>query len=599
MFSPGRLRVGMAVAFLLIAASSAWAGFRPRVGSDAGTVTINGGVAVRFAKSNGALGVADRARITAERLKQLVAEGVDPRAIFVKASKRQARIYAGERLICMATKLDARASRTTAAGLAGVWASRMRSLLLMPAVTLSDRDILVPLGESRKVTIGGAATGAIYAKAADAEVAAVAADDAGRSLQVVGQKLGSTQIDISVEDEHISLNVIVKKYAGRVADVSYAQVTGNPCPTSTMCYAAREAAKRSLAPEPGARFEMGSVKCEGGALGPNQSRRMNVEVRFSGGSYIPLTMQSVVEVNNVQLPRDEVGQLFYSNNPERLTKYQTLFAGKLEMDKSTRVLFHHQNAMGKRAHFIVDVVNPGLTPATFRVFRAVSNPMVDTVLVGYMASSSFLKDVTNDVSVIENVPGQSRLVLVSDMLGNQETTSGILQLRQMSGEPAYVRVASLSPGQDVVARGDIAAAPNPLILSLSDHIYPSPAKSLTAGYTVGGKWAFIPIGKHALNDETAQKKLYGNYGVTYKINVRVDNPTSETKKVRILFEPSAGLASGVFIIDGAFVSTKYAQPPSEVTLASYSLKPGETRNVAITTVPVAGSNYPATLVVRS
>ena len=87
--------------------------------------------------------------------------------------------------------------------------------------------------------------------------------------------------------------------------------------------------------------------------------------------------------------------------------------------------------------------------------------------------------------------------------------------------------------------------------------------------------------------------------MTYDINVRVENPTTETKKIRVLFEPSAGLASGVFIIDGIMVSAKYAKPPSEVPLASYNLKPGEIRNVKIMTVPVAGSNYPATLVVRS
>jgi hypothetical protein len=66
-----------------------------------------------------------------------------------------------------------------------------------------------------------------------------------------------------------------------------------------------------------------------------------------------------------------------------------------------------------------------------------------------------------------------------------------------------------------------------------------------------------------------------------------------------MFDPTAGLASGVFIIDGSFVSAKYAQPPNEVPLMTYWLKPGETRNVRIETLPVAGSNYPATLVVKS
>ncbi|NLA39794.1 MAG: hypothetical protein GX882_10570, partial [Methanomicrobiales archaeon] len=107
------------------------------------------------------------------------------------------------------------------------------------------------------------------------------------------------------------------------------------------------------------------------------------------------------------------------------------------------------------------------------------------------------------------------------------------------------------------------------------------------------------LGRHALDDSAAQKKLYGNYGVTYDINLQIENPTAEKKNVKVLFEASAGLASGVFIIDGKFVMAKYAMPPNEVPLASYDLGPGETRKVRIITVPLAGSNYPATVVVRT
>jgi hypothetical protein len=136
-------------------------------------------------------------------------------------------------------------------------------------------------------------------------------------------------------------------------------------------------------------------------------------------------------------------------------------------------------------------------------------------------------------------------------------------------------------------------------VELSGHIYPSPAKTLAAEYVVGQRFAFIPIGKHAIDSDNAQKKLEGNYGVIYDINVRIENPTPTTRKVSVVFEPNAGLAAGVFIIDGEFISAKYAQPPSEIPLISYRLGPGEVRKVHIMTLPVAGSNYPANLVVRS
>jgi hypothetical protein len=160
-------------------------------------------------------------------------------------------------------------------------------------------------------------------------------------------------------------------------------------------------------------------------------------------------------------------------------------------------------------------------------------------------------------------------------------------------------VAALPPGLENVTSGSVTSAVEIASADMSDHIYPSPAKLIETDYVIGQRWAFISIGRQALGSHNAQKRLDGNYGVTYDINVKVENPTTQMKKVRVMFDPTAGLASGVFIIDGELVSTKYAKPPDEIQLASYQLKPGEVRTVRIVTVPVAGSNYPANLVVRS
>lgn len=599
----GKLSIIIAVVLAAIVSGSAWAGFRPKVGvyeaDGDGVVTINGRPAVRFQVPNGALEPAGRAKMASERLSALVAGGLNPRAIAIKSDRYRARIYVGDSPICVATPQDAKANHSTPFALAHLWVSRMRSLLLMPAITLSDKSLLIPLGEKRSVDVGGAAAGPISTSIGDESIAAVSSNDYGRFVQVTGQKVGSTKVEVSIEGETVTLTVNVKKYAGRVADMAFAKVTGNPCPAATLGYAAKQAALQSVVLEPGATVRWGKVDYNGGSLSSDKTRRVDITATISGDGYIPYVGKAVVQVSNVPMPREEVKQLFYSNNPERLEKYQTLFAGKMELDKATRLLFHHQNAMGKRAHFVVELINPNASSASFRVFRGVSSPLVDTILVGYAASSAFLKEYTNEVSVVETVPPMSRLILVSDMLRNNDTTSGVIEMRQISGSTAYVRVASNPPGMDNVATGQIAASPNPFAISLSDHVYPSPTKTLDADYEVGKQWAFIPIGKHAVTDVTAQKKLYGNYGVTYTINVRVHNPTDKTKKVTVAFDPTAGAASGVFMIDGAFVAMRYALPPDDVPLASYQLKPGETRLVNIVTVPVAGSNYPATLVVRS
>lgn len=595
--------LGIAVMMTALLAGSAWAAFRPKVAVDqsgeGATLTINSRPAVRFKTNNGLLAPLDRAAVTAQRLSDLVANGLDARILSVKATKRQARIYASDTMICVATAADAKANRTTPGALANSWAANMRGLLLMPAIELSAKRLLIPLGENRSIIVSGAAVGPIYTKASDAAVISAAGNDNSRAIQIAGLKVGSGTVEISVEGERTILNVDVRKYAGRAADLAGAQVTGNPCPVLTIRTAASQAVMQSITVEPGAKAEFGEVDCKGGSLPRGASRRVEAEVRITGDGYIPYRAKAPVQIDNMSMPRELVQQLFYSNNPERLLKYQTLFAGRIDVNQVTRVLFHHQNDMGKRAHFIVELINPSSTAASIRVFSGISTPQVDTILVGYAASSAFLKGYSNDVSIIEKIPPMSRLILVSDRLAHNETTSGVLEMQQLSGDSVYVRITSNPPGLDDVRQGQIAQAPNPLLLSLSEHIYPAPVKTVSAEYVVGQRWAFVPIGKHAVTDASAQKMLYGNYGVTYNIEIKVHNPTSETKKVTVAFDPTAGVASGVFMIDGAFVATRYANPPDDVPLATYKIKPGEVKTLQIMTLPVAGSNYPATLVVRS
>lgn len=594
-----RLGAVLIVIAAAAAMSPAFAQIRPKISVDGGTVIINRKAAVQFRSGNGSLSPENRASITAQRLINFAASGLDPNSIAAKGSRSQARVIAGDILICIATAADAKAAGTTPIGLAQSWGRNVKSLLLLPPIVTEPGFLLVPLGENRRMEVGGAAAGPIYAKAENPGVAAVSIGTDGPYVVVQGCRVGDTTVEISVEGERAKVRVAVRKYAGRTPNVSTMEVTGNPCPAELVRYAAGQAAAQNAFVEPGAKIEVGSAEALGGALGLDQCRRITVPVKISGPGYITLNSQAVVEVKNVFMPRETVDELFYSNSPERLEKYKTLFAARLKHDESTRVLYHHQNVMDKRVQLIVELINPSDSPARMRILRGVSNPRIDTVLVGQIAANEFLRSFHNNVSIIESIPARSRLVLVSDFMDRKKTASGILQVRQLSGEDVYVRITAAEPWVDNVSTGTIAAAPNPLMLELSDHVYPSPSRDLEAMYRVGELWAFIPIGKHALDDSQQQKKLYGNYGVTYNISVKVENPTCETKKVRVIFDPTAGLASGVFIIDGKFILAKNVQPPLEVSLASYSLKPGEVRDVKITTVPLAGSNYPATLVVRS
>lgn len=595
-----RSNVGLVALLLLVAAgASSAAEFRPRVSAaPGGAVSVNRRAALRFRVPNGSLSQSERAAITADRLAQMVGQGASPYLILAKGNKLQARVLWGDRPICIVTRLDARQARTSPLALAGAWAAQIRGLLLMPPIVLSDRQVTVPLGEVRRVFVTGAAVGPMATSSDNAAVVSAAAGE-GRYVTVTGLAVGRATVTVEVEGQTESFSVYVKKYAGGTPSNGMAEVTGSPCPSSIVTYAAMQAVLRSVMVEPGADVSIEKIEGADNPLPAGTARDVKVSVAIRGEGYLDYRGTIAVKVRDAAMPADDAAQLFYSNNPERLLKYQTLFAAYVDPNQPTRLLYHHQNAMGKRAHLLVELVNPTDQPAVFRMTRAVAAPLVDTVLVGYIASSSFLKSLFYNASVIEHLPPQSRLVLVSDTLANMETASGIIQVKQTVGSGAYMRVAALPPGLDNARVGQITPAPPPGEFAASDHIYAKPVKAIEAAYTVGQRWAFIPIGRHAIGSNNAQRKLDGNYGVTYDISVNVDNPTDSEKKILVLFEPSAGLASGVFIVDGQFVSTKYAKPPHEVPLKSFKLRPGQTKMVRIQTLPVAGSNYPATVIVRS
>ncbi len=456
-------------------ATAARAEFAPRVSygayGNAAALLINGRNAVKFLASNGNLSPLQRAKITNDRLVALVASKFDPNALSVKGDKYSARIYAGTQLICIATSRDAKANNTTPVGLANVWAAGIKSLLLMPAVVIEPNEITIPIGENRQVDVGGAATGMIYAKIDNTDVATVVAEPAGRCLTISGKDLGRASIEVSCEGEKATLVVYVKKYAGKLPGVSFGQVTGNPCPASLVCYCARQTIAQSAYLEPGSRLEIGAADCPSQSLGQGKSRQIKVDVKMLGPDYIPVRARATAEVRNVVMPRRDPVQLFYSNNPESITKYQSLFAGRLDLDTPTRVLYHHQNAMRSRVHLIVELVNPNDTPATIRVYRGIAPPSTNTVTVGHVAGCEFLKECAGDVSVLEAIPAQSRVVLVSDMLAHNDTSSGILQVNQLAGDPAYVRITAAQPNVDMVSRGTIARASDSRHYQLSDQIY--------------------------------------------------------------------------------------------------------------------------------
>jgi hypothetical protein len=177
-----------------------------------------------------------------------------------------------------------------------------------------------------------------------------------------------------------------------------------------------------------------------------------------------------------------------------------------------------------------------------------------------------------------------------------------MELRLLSGDLALVRVTAEPEDQRVVEDSYEVPVPargiDPQRIVFSEHVYPGPLQEYSVTYTAGKQWVFLRLGKDALKHATQDMQLYGNYGVTYDIKAKIENPLSEPVTTEIAFEATAGPASGIFVVDGNLVKVRYLTPPSEISLGKVTVAPGQTKSFSISTIPLSGSAYPATLIIR-
>ena len=595
--------------FMALVAAPGWAKYTPKIGVQAekdGTayLLINGRAAIHVMTPNGTLTPVQRATIAAERLSALVQAGLDVKSLAGKQVGRNVRIMAGETMVMVATRAEARAHGTSALKLAQAWVQNLQKLLLMPPLGVNPSILTIPMGESRSAAIECALSSPIQFEVSDPSLVSVDFKKEPGHMVVSGHTVGDAVVTLRCEEYSVTVNIAVRKYAASAMPVARkAIVTGYAAPGSMILSSARNAACQSVYLEPGARVNTVTMPAASQDLAPGQKLQVPVLVEAVGAGYLPRKIAVPVEVENARLPHSPPAWIMYSNNPEQLKKFQTLFIGRLDSaSETTRLLYHHQNMMDSRAGFVIDLVNPTKSPAQVHVIEGVAEPSRDTVIVGYSAGLEFIRNQRSFTGRVYEIPPQTRQVLVSQTLGHEHTASGIMELRLVSGELLLVRVTAEPEDQRVVEDSSEIPVPasgiDPQRIVSSDHVYPKPIQDYEVTYTAGKSWVFLRLGKDALKHATQDMLLYGNYGVTYDIKAKIENPLSEPVTAEIAFEATAGPASGIFIVDGNLVRVRYLTPPTEARIGRVTVPAGKTKIVSISTIPLSGSAYPATLIIR-
>jgi len=571
-----------------------------------GTVlVVNGKPVFQIKASAGGISGAERTALVARTLAHLSRYG----PIETKRNGTDFVILIDSCHCLTVTPADASRSKTTPALLAESWAAKLNQALLLPPLTLSQKELQLPVGADKLVRIMGGLADQAAISASPARILRVTRTDDGVSVHGVGS--GSGTVTVNADGHILHVNVAVRPWAADFPQSCTAEVAGIPTAGATVRGAIAMALKGQLVGVPGTDFQYKLPDC--GALGTGESRSYAVHVRaLASHAYSNYGVVNV-QVKNVPIVQQADSELWYSNNPEVVTKPMSLFSASLRMGAPARLLYHHINGSSQPIYIRVQAVNNSDIPAKVIVIPGDSKPDYNPVRAGIVAADEYFRAWIVGSGEIVSIPAHSTMPISLRRLSPNETDSGLCGLRLIAGpkdllvrtdsfppfqlDPAWKNaIRSSTPWREVGCHplNDYDKAP----YVMSEHIYPDPRRQEEVSYKVGGRFGYLRIGQRAILRQDGVSQLDGNFGVIYNIKASISNPTNETTDVEIVFEASAGYSGGLFCLNGSFIHTPLLQPKEVRRLAKFHMTPGSTQSVDITTLPLSGSSYPATMLIR-
>jgi hypothetical protein len=573
---------------------------------DGSTVVVNGMPVLRLRTAVGGATPEKRAQIFAGNVERTADLG----EVTTKKAGTSWLILIGDQLVLTVTPQEAAASNSTPPALATTWAANLRSALTMPALKVGTTSVKMPLGESRTVSFVGTYASSASIDTGDAKVAAI--ERTPGNLVVRGVGVGKTEIVISAAGVVKVLSVKVMPYAALFPQTVQANVTGLPATSEIVRGAIDGAVRSQFATANGAEFTYSIPPA--GDLMPGDSRSYAVRVKAYGPDMLTMEGTVQVAVKNLALGRTPEAQLWYCNEPENLKGPGMLFAAPLRPEAPARLLYHHINEMASPLIVKVEAVNNSDQSARLMLIPGDSQPDRNPVLAGYQAADQFLRSWMVNAGEVITVPPHTSLPISMRRIAHGRTVSGLCYLRLLDGGPSELIIRADAQPPFSVDKKYAAAlessapwrviGPQRVTLMQRDavapslHVYPNPFKDGQMSYEVGGKYGFFRLGERAIKRADNLKSLDGNFGVTYQITANMENPTSEAQEIELVFEASAGYTGALFVVNGQVVRTPLLQPKTEAQVMKFHLGPGLTRQVSITTVPLSGSSYPATLTLR-
>jgi hypothetical protein len=466
-----------------------------------------------------------------------------------------------------------------------------------PPIVVEPATPAVEPGHTVTARVNSAA-GTITATSADPAIATVTVDQAQRAILITGVAVGTTIVtvgDIRGLTREVAVRVAFS--AGTIADGLPLRVTGDPASVTFLRDAAIQTAEAAATLRPGARIYVAPDAVVVHAALPTDNRTtIDVPVQILGEAYLTATGTTRVSIENYALPRLAPSQLLVSDYPERLTADGVLFTATIDRTASQRFLYYHFNPSTEPARrILVKATNTAATPAVLHLLASLAGPGSNEMEVGHNATRSFLVRARRNEGTVVTIPPNSTVNIVNHNLPPNAIVNGILQMREISGEPLNIAVVA----QVATAPLDQSADAANLLAGGAPHargVYPVPEFFSDYTFFIDAPPLEIPIGQLPLPNLRVGEALSGDYGVMQSVRVVIVNTSKFGQAIALYANPRGGDATGTFIVDDTLVQAHRLTAYSRFKIWQETIAPGTYRTLRVTTMPEGGSSYPLRLI---
>ncbi|MGQ0568921.1 MAG: hypothetical protein ACT4P5_05210 [Armatimonadota bacterium] len=517
-----------------------------------------------------------------------------PTAITTRATSRIGHLIVDGQVVLSVTRSDAARAGVRPAGLVSRWAQALEDALAVPPIALSRSNLVLSPGRSAVVSIATAGSAPVALGAFDRRVADVILSHG--EAQVLARNPGSTIVPFRFGPYRVHLAVSVRPPAGVIPPDAEVIVTGAPATVDLI----REAVERRLGEavqrNPGASMEVGAILIDA-PLDPGGSVTIPVPVAIRSPYAGPVDGIVRLQVTNRPIQIEDPDVLLISNRPETITGNGLLFQETLAPGRPARLLYHHLNGTPPQARLLkITLANPGGARARVHYLSGLAGPSPDPIFIGFASTARFLDALISGRGYIVEVPPNGAAVFTAYTLAPMALVSGLMQFQVTEGGPidliVHVRLPWLLDRTVTRDLGQLAF-PHPR------GTFPGAVVEVAREQPAHLHGSIADLGVMSnLQDVRTGEALVGDYGVLYRLRLRLTNPTGREVATALVANAAGGLARGLFIINGAPVDVGLMRATEDREVAVFTVAPGSALEIAILTMPVAGSFYPVRLSLR-